>query len=296
MTHNLNIQSYSFDEILGIFNLTHNISENDLKRAKKQVLMTHPDKSKLSSEYFLFYKKAFEQIVYYYENMNKTTQKIPENTIYYNNTNNENYKKQIHQNIQKMNHNDFHTKFNTLFEQNMAKKIDASRNEWFSSNEPVIQYDNPTNISSMNRAFEDIKRKNAALIIYSGVNELYTDSIPASQLYDEYTDNNEYVTCDPFSKLKFDDLRKVHKDQTVLSVSERDFDKMAKYGSVDQFVRARDSTSLTPMEKTRAERILMEQSQNKIKQMSNLAYQSELRTMQYAEKNKQVLSTFLRLS
>ena len=54
--HNLEISTYSLNDILGLFDLTYNISIYDLKRAKKTVLMTHPDKSKLGPEYFLFYK------------------------------------------------------------------------------------------------------------------------------------------------------------------------------------------------------------------------------------------------
>ena len=58
-THNLNIHQYSFKELLELFDLSNTISVEDLKRAKK-VLMTHPDKSRLLSEYFLFYKKALK--------------------------------------------------------------------------------------------------------------------------------------------------------------------------------------------------------------------------------------------
>ena len=30
--------------------------------------------------------------------------------------------------------------------------------------------------------------------------------------------NDNYIDYDPFSKLKFDDLRRVHKDETIMSV------------------------------------------------------------------------------
>ena len=56
MNHNLKIENYSFEELLGLFDLTYNIDIEELKKAKKKVLMIHPDKSKLPSEYFLFYK------------------------------------------------------------------------------------------------------------------------------------------------------------------------------------------------------------------------------------------------
>ena len=46
-SHNLDIHMYSLKDLLGLFNTDYNMTFEDLKRAKKQVLMTHPDKSKL---------------------------------------------------------------------------------------------------------------------------------------------------------------------------------------------------------------------------------------------------------
>jgi len=48
-SHNLDVNMYSLKEILELFHLDYDISVEDLKQAKKQVLSTHPDKSKLSS-------------------------------------------------------------------------------------------------------------------------------------------------------------------------------------------------------------------------------------------------------
>ena len=81
--HNLNIHQYSFKELLELFDLSNTISVEDLKRAKKKVLMTHPDKSKLHSEYFLFYKKAFDIIYYFYENKVKELAQVPKEKIDY---------------------------------------------------------------------------------------------------------------------------------------------------------------------------------------------------------------------
>ena len=55
--HNVDIHMYYLKDLLGLFHTDYNISFEDLKRAKNQVLMTHPAKSKLPAEYFLFYKK-----------------------------------------------------------------------------------------------------------------------------------------------------------------------------------------------------------------------------------------------
>ena len=54
--HNLDIQTYSLKDLLNLFNLNEKdvITIEDIKRAKLIVLKMHPDKSKLSSDYFLF--------------------------------------------------------------------------------------------------------------------------------------------------------------------------------------------------------------------------------------------------
>ena len=69
MNFNLEIRSYSFKEILQLFDLNDNqeISIQDMKKAKVKVLSMHPDKLKLSSRYFIFYKKAYEIIAQYYQ-------------------------------------------------------------------------------------------------------------------------------------------------------------------------------------------------------------------------------------
>ena len=55
MQHNLDIQTYSLQDIFALYNLPYVLTIEDMKRAKKQLLMTHPDKSRLSPDYFLFY-------------------------------------------------------------------------------------------------------------------------------------------------------------------------------------------------------------------------------------------------
>ena len=123
MTHNLKIENYSFEDLLGLFDLTYDINFEDLKRAKKKVLMIHPDKSKLPSDYFLFYKKAFDLVVQYYDNKTKQNKTVPKENIDYNpSTSDEITMNQIQLNksIKKMGNENFQNKFNEMFEKNMA--------------------------------------------------------------------------------------------------------------------------------------------------------------------------------
>ena len=297
-THNLNINKYNLSELLELFQLSYNISVDDLKRAKKIVLMTHPDKSKLGPEYFLFYKKAFDIVVQFYENQHKQNQVVPTEEPKYEPINNTNINKstvnKVTSVINEMSPSEFNAKFNKLFDDNMSSKPNSSRNEWFTKDEPSYKVDGDINKQNMGIMFDKMKEQqnSTTLSRYRGVENLNSGS--GSNLYDE-EDNDEYVQCDPFSKLKFDDLRKVHKDQTVLAVSEKDINNVQLYSSIDQYNRVRGQQTLTPLDKSDAELLLSTQEQQFKQRIMQKEYKSNLRTMEYEQKNKTVLSSFLQL-
>ena len=299
--HNLTIQSYSLDEIMGLFDLdSYDISIENLKVAKKKVLMLHPDKSKLDAKYFLFYKKAFDIIVQFFDNQNRQNRSIqPKDVAYEPNYNDQdtNTTKQITKNVQEMKSDNFQEKFNELFEANqMGVRPNTERNEWFQQENSA--YDVPQEKMSkqaMNDNFQRIKDQNNGLIQYNGVQSLNQDSATSNNFYDDDDFQDKYMTSDPFSKLKFDDLRKVHRDQSVLAVSEQDINNIKTYGSVEEFNRARSEHSYEPLEKQHADRLLQEQEKAMQQRMMRKEYQSKLQTEQYSEKNKDVMASFLLL-
>jgi hypothetical protein len=297
-THNLDIQTYSLEELLGLFGLTtYNISTNDLRQAKKRVLMLHPDKSKLESKYFLFYKKAFDVIVQFYDNQNRQHKQVDGKELVYRPTqdNDTSTSDNINKQINEISKSDFQDKFNRLFESNnMGNRPDTTQNEWFKQEENEFNIpEGKISRSEMGDAFNRVKHQSNSLIKYNGVQEmLHTTSAGNSSLYE---DNDQYVSCDPFGKLQYDDLRKVHRDQTVLAVSEHDFDQSKTYKSVDEFNRARSQYSYDPLEKEKATTMLQEQERIMNEQMMQKEYKSKLQTQQYAEKNKTVLASFLQL-
>jgi hypothetical protein len=289
---------YSFAEILTLFDVTHDMTIDDLKRAKKQVLMLHPDKSKLSSEYFLFYKSAFEIVHNYYMNQNKQNQEFtPENINYkniYKNSVNTPQETQIKNSLKDIKVEEFQRMFNDSFEKNMSKQI-VDRNEWFKQDDPIYNIDKNVNKSNMGAELDKIKEKNRDIVQYKGVQTLMMGG--GSNLYDDIDDNtnSDYITSDPFSKLKFDDLRKVHKDQTVFAVSEKDFNSVPQYKNVDEYNKARSKTDLSPIEKNKAQQILDQQDRIIRESISQKQHQSAMLTKQYSEKNKNVLAQFLRV-
>lgn len=301
LKHNLNIYMYSFDEILGLFDLDPIITVEDLKRAKKKVLMLHPDKSKLSSDYFLFYKKAFDIVLSYYENNNKQHKPVPKEEIPYDVSNINNFNKSTDKHISSI-INDikpqvFQEQFNQLFEKNMIPKNNKEKNKWFYEEEPIYSMDAHVSKSNMNQQMENIKQQNQNIVKYNGVQSLYSGNGggKGTSYYDEDEDSGDYMTSDPFSKLKFDDLRKVHKDQTIFAVKENDFNHMKKYASVEQMNRDRGQQDLKPIDKTQAEQMLSHQQRIQKETYSQKNHQDILKTQQYAEKNKTILSAFLHL-
>jgi hypothetical protein len=291
MSHNLDIQNYSFYELLDLFDLDHNeVSLVDLKRAKKLVLMLHPDKSKLGPEYFLFYKKAFEIVVRMYDNVQKVSQRV-EDTEYVAETSSID-SKQFNKNINDIPKETFQKNFNEMFEKHMKTPVNTGINDWFTQ-EDALYNQQAANPSQMGVALEQIKNKQQNLVKYNGIVPMYSQK--GNSFYDDEEDDG-YVCSDPFSKLKFDDLRKVHKDQTVFSVKDSDLQNVARYRSVDDYERARDVRQIKPMERSKAQVMMEEQEKMLQEKMRQKQYASELNTMKHVEANKQVMANFLRLT
>ena len=260
--------------------------------------MIHPDKSRLPSNYFLFYKQAYEIVLNIYKQKSKFngdskgapqqyTPDVEQHASLGNNG-----APQVDANISKKFSN---SKFNELYDQNMVKKADTSRFDWFKRDEPEIddfskRQVNPKNMGS---ELESIKQKQAALMVYKGVQEMRSGG--GTSYFEDEGDTDEYVACDVFSKLKFDDLRKVHKDQTVFAVSEADLNNRTQYKSVDQFVRDRDSGGNAPLSKIDASNLLERQQKEKEQLIMNKQHRDYLLQKEYEEKQKSVRAAFLQL-
>jgi len=297
-THNLDINTYSLDEIFGLFDLNYNLTEDSMRAAKKKVLMIHPDKSRLPANYFHFYKQAYEIVLNIYKQKSKfndNTKGAPQQytpDVEQHASIGNNGAPPADANISKKFSN---TKFNELYDQNMVRKTDTSRFDWFRRDEPVMddfskRQVNPKNMGS---ELEAIKQKQSALQVYKGVQEMQSGG--GTSYFEDDEESNEYVACDVFSKLKFDDLRKVHKDQTVFAVSEADFNKRPQYKTVDQFVRERDAGGSAPLSKAEAAGLLERQQKEKEQLIMNKQHRDYMLQKEYEEKQKSVRAAFLQL-
>ena len=78
MDVDLNLENYTLNDLLKLFNISFNFQEKELKDAKKIVLRMHPDKSKLDKKYFLFFSSAYKLLynIYNFRNKSKLNQTI----------------------------------------------------------------------------------------------------------------------------------------------------------------------------------------------------------------------------
>jgi hypothetical protein len=267
-----------------------------MRRAKKKVLMTHPDKSKLPQEYFLFYKQAYDIVLNIFKQ--KVRASSTSSTVYNPN--------EVHRNTLGTNSqielSDSHVKkvsnnqFNELYEKNVAKKVDNAKYEWFKNEGADVFSGKNINPKNMGSELEAFKQRQSSMIVYRGVQELQSSNSGTSYFDDEDETSNDYVSCDIFGKLKFDDLRKVHKDQTVLAVSESNLNQRKQYNSVDQFVRDRDQASNgASMTKQEAENVLERQRRDKERLIMQRQHRDYMLQKEYEDKINSVRSAFLQL-
>ena len=307
-SHNLDINNYSLEEIFGLFDLDYSLTDDAMRAAKKKVLMTHPDKSRLPANYFHFYKQAYEIVLNIYKQKSKFNEQASPTAVVYspnvvasksvgNADQDDHVAQQMASIAKKMDGGAFNSKFNDLYDKNMVKKQDTSRYDWFKQAEPILddfsnKHVNPKN---MGAELENVKQRQAALQVYKGVQEMRMSGGGATSCYD-VDDGDDYVACDVFSKLKFDDLRKVHKDQTVFSVSEKDYEKRPQYKTVDQFVKDRDAGGgTTPLAKEQATSLLARQQKEYEQTIMNKQHRDYMLQKEYEEKQKSVRAAFLQL-
>jgi len=233
----LNIDNYDLEDLLNLFHLNYEFSENDLKLAKSRALKTHPDKSGLNKEVFLFFMKAYKMIESIYEFKMKRA-KCARNTSYENEKMESDKKALLLKKLDGMKAKDFNKWFNNMFEKVKVNDddVDSGYGKWFKSNEDVNE-ETVTNKRDMEAAFNRKKAASRELVLHKGVNEMV-----GGGGYDLTRSKPDEYSSDIFSKLQYDDLRKAH-TETVVPVTHEDYLRKKKYSSVDSLRKDREANN-----------------------------------------------------
>ncbi len=233
----LNIDNYDLEDLLNLFHLNYEFGENDMKRAKSVALKTHPDKSGLNKEVFLFFMKAYKMIESIYEFKMKRA-KCARNTSYENEKMESDKKALLLKKLDGMKAKDFNKWFNSMFEKVKVNDddVDSGYGKWFKSNEDVNE-ETVTNKRDMEAVFNRKKAASRELVLHKGVNEMV-----GGGGYDLTRSKPDEYSSDIFSKLQYDDLRKAH-TETVVPVTNEDYLRRKKYSSVDSLRKDREANN-----------------------------------------------------
>lgn len=239
----LNIDNYDLQDLLNLFKLNHDFTRDDMRNAKKTVMKTHPDKSGMDKKYFLFFSSAYKIIYAIHEFRDKSRNRSTEYSI-----EKDEEKEMIIASIKGK--SDFNKLFNQLFEKHQIKDeaTKAGYGDWLKSNDDIDS--RTTTMSQMNEKFEQKKEEVRALTIRKDVEDM-TDN----DHYDLTGDKPESYSAALFSTLQFEDLKKAHVE-TVIPVTQRDFDERPKFANVQDMRLHRDTQDTKPLSLSQAKNYL----------------------------------------
>lgn len=244
----LNIDNYSLNDLLELFKIPFDFEEDDLKRVKKTVLMTHPDKSNLDKEVFLFFCKAYKLIYSVYNFRNRSEQDTCVDRVYttreIDNEKDENIGKTLREFSKKKDFNKF---FNEMFEKNYMKAESTSGGygSWLKEENEVIE---ATSIDDMNEQIEKRKKDLRALVVVEDLEEVgYGGGSSHSNLTGR---RPTYYESDMFGNLQYEDVQRAY-TESVVPVTHEDYQNKKKFGSIEEMQRFRKEDyerNFTPQE------------------------------------------------
>ena len=162
------------EDILNLFHLDYKIDIESMKKAKFMALKTHPDKSGLKKDFFLFFMKAYKMLEAIYDYRYKKEQ-CAKNIEYTAEVNERN--KLLLKKLDGKSSREFNTWFNEIFEKVKIRDEDrdAGYGAWFKSNEDV-DGGNIKSVAAMEKEFEKRKQKHRALILHKEISDMkFTD-------------------------------------------------------------------------------------------------------------------------
>ena len=285
----LNISSYSREEIYKLFGFKASafLTEENMKEAKKIVLKTHPDKSRLNEKYFIFFQKAYQTIKEIYEFQNKlNTKKTVDTNEYYEQQNTHVLDKMFDMKKElKEDPNKFNNWFNDQFDKHrLEDPVEHGYGDWLKSDSDIDFIPKGINKDNMAKEMEKKKRIIQSLTPYKGVGEsVLASSVGGSSLM-EYNSNFSSGSLFSGGGMDYTDLRQAYVE-SVIPVTQEDFNNIQKFNSVDEYKRHRDNSTMNNKILTKEES--MRQLYNQDKQQNEESAALAFYYAQQSEKVKQ---------
>jgi len=281
----LDIENYNLKDILELFNIDYNFTVDDLKRSKKIVLKTHPDKSGLDKKYFLFFSKAYKMIYHIHDFRNKEKQsKNYGDHKYFTDNMNEEEHKLIIKNMN--NKEDFHNWFNRLFEKYYTRDDDGY-GDWLKGNDDIIGMSGGFNEMSNNIDKIKQQQKESSIIKHIDFEQNANLSCGSTELYQT---SNNYTSTNSFGSIQYNDLKQAFQE-TLVPVTNEDYNNKQKFSTIQELNIYRKQNETKPLSEQEVE-IYMKNKEKKEHEMSTrMAYNLIKQGQQNEEKQKDFWST-----
>lgn len=267
MDVDLNLENYTLNDLLTLFNLSFKFEEKDLKQAKKIVLRMHPDKSKLDKKYFLFFSSAYKLVynIYNFRNKSNNTNTEYSNCIESNEEHSELLKKY-------QNNDKFSGWFNKMFEQMKLQndEEETGYDDWLKTAECKNV---KANKSNWDKEFNNLKNEKKALVVYNGINDVVDNlSSGSSNISQEKMDNYSNNTL--FSNNPYMDVKDAY-DNPVIPVTHEDYKNKKKYNNVLELQTDRAQNNVEPNDilKKQQEAFLKNKNNLDIEKSNNVAFE-----------------------
>ena len=245
----LDIKNYKLEDITNLFKIPIVFDEAELRKAKLIVLQTHPDKSKLPKEYFLFFSSAYKMLyqVFTFRNGKNRNKKenykeiIDEETV----DPSEDSMKLCVEKVKRLNASEFNKLFNEHYQKcKIQMDEDAGYEEWFRSQQIDDDDSSNTETQTWDQRVSKIDRKKQTLresLSLISNNELQSVNIygGGSQGYALGQGAPKEHSSGLFSSLQYEDLKKAH-TETVIPVTHEDFVNSKKFNNSQDLKVFRD--------------------------------------------------------
>ena len=285
----LDINNYELNDILNLFKIPSNFTEDHLKQCKKAVLKTHPDKSGLDKEVFLFFSKAYKILFQIHTFKNRSDS----NETDYNSVEKPKNTKDSNGVLKFSKDKNFNKKFNELFEKHFQNnehnqtgygdflKSEVDQNIKDLSEGKISQVDR-------NKYLESIRENSRALVVHQEVKETSEFSNFTNLGMSAPTSYSSEI----FSNLPYEDLKKAH-TETLIPVTKEDARK--DFSSIDKYKQHRESNTFKPASLQQAKRFLAEKEQQDSSSSTSRAYLLAKQAEEAKNMQKAFDSHFLRI-
>lgn len=195
----LNLDNYDLPKLLALFDIK-NLNTDELKKAKRKVILLHPDKNRTdTTEYFRFFMRAFEKINTIYSYVHHETDV---NHFHHEPDVDSTFKKFTE--LKKLNKSEFIKTFNEMFE-TVYVRDDEGYADWLKSDEAI--YDKNDLESSRKQAMRAVALTATTDILsadavspYSDLKDAHTNSVIALDQDKLYREKLKFKTVEEYQR------------------------------------------------------------------------------------------------